>query len=147
MIRTIPNNHLDEALLQAGIRLTPQRLAICRLLAASKEHPTAQQIYQALKPEYPSLSLATVYNTLDVLVSLGEVSRLGSAGDGKEHYDADTGPHINLACIACHSVIDMPSEQAAALNAEISSESGYQIIGARVLFYGLCPNCQAAIAA
>ncbi len=64
--------NLYETLLTAlkaqGKRITPQREAICRLLARSDEHPTARQIYETLKAQFPSMSLATVYNTLDVLV-------------------------------------------------------------------------------
>jgi Fur family transcriptional regulator, peroxide stress response regulator len=139
MDRTI---HLSKALKKADLRLTPQRLAICKLLAESKEHPTAQMIYDELKPEYPSLSLATVYNTLETLVRLGSINTLGSAGDDSVHYDANTEPHINLACISCHRVIDLPSEHVMHLEEEVISSSGYQVLGARVLYYGVCPSCQ-----
>lgn len=135
-------NLLTQALKQAGLRLTPQRLAICRLLAETDTHPTALQIYQALKPQYPSLSPATVYNTLDTLMQLGLVNALGHAGDGEVHYDADTEPHINLACIACHRIVDVPSEHVQHLNGEIAQASGFKILGARVLYYGICPECQ-----
>ncbi len=133
---------LTQALRAAGLRLTPQRRAICELLGASKEHPSAQQIYTALKPLYPSLSLATVYNTLDALVSLGAINALGPAGDAAVHYDADTEPHVNLACIRCHRIIDLESDHVAALENEVSHTSGYQILGASVTYYGLCPDCQ-----
>lgn len=133
---------LTTALKQAGMRLTPQRIAICRHLAESKAHPTSAQIYEALKPRYPSLSLATVYNTLEALVGLGVVNALGHAGDGTVHFDADTSPHINLACLACHQIVDVASSQAAGLESEISRVSGFQLLGARVMYYGLCPSCQ-----
>ena len=133
---------LTTELQRSGMRLTPQRVAICELLTATDEHPTAAMIFDSLKPHYPSLSLATVYNTLDTLVNLGAVNILGSAGDGNVHYDADTEPHVNLACIACHKIVDIPSEHVSQLDTEISSASGYKILGARVLYYGLCPDCQ-----
>ncbi|RME07826.1 MAG: transcriptional repressor [Anaerolineae bacterium] len=135
---------LISALQSAGYRLTPQRRAICRLLAGTDTHPTAQEIYEQLKPDYPSLSLATVYNTLETLVNLGMVYALGSAGDGRVHYDADTQPHVNLACVSCHRVVDLPSEHISALEREVSSSSGYRLLGARVLYYGLCPQCQSS---
>ncbi len=133
---------LIQALKRAGFRLTPQRIAICDLLANSEEHPTAQAIYEALRAQYPSLSLATVYNTLEALVNLGVINALGSAGDDSVHYDADTQPHINLACLSCHKVIDLPSEYIQHVEEEVETASGYRLLGARVLYYGLCPECQ-----
>lgn len=133
---------LTSALKQAGLRLTPQRLAICRFLAESREHPTAAMIYEHLQPQYPSLSPMTVYNTLKTLVALGEVNALGDCGDDQVHYDADTSPHINLACVSCHRIVDLPAPQIEALDEEISRASGYRLLGARMMFYGLCPACQ-----
>lgn len=133
---------LTTALQEAGMRITPQRVAVCELLTTSKEHPTATMIYEELKPRFTSLSLATVYNTLDTLTSLGVVNVLGQAGDDTVHYDADTAPHVNLACISCSRIIDIPSEHVTHLDTEITAASGYKLLGARVLYYGLCPTCQ-----
>ncbi len=138
---------LLDALRQAGLRLTVQRRAICRYLAETDEHPTAQDIFRALKPQYPSLSLATVYNTVDLLVRLGAIHALGTAGDEAVHYDADVSPHVNLACIRCHRVVDLPSTQVQFLEEEVRRRSGYRVLGARVLYYGLCPQCQAQASA
>lgn len=132
-----------QALSESGLRLTPQRLAVCRLLASTDEHPTAQMIYDSVRKEYPTLSLATVYNTLETLVNLGMVHDLGSAGDGRVHYDGETGPHVNLACLMCSQVIDFPSQHVEALQNEVAENSGYRLKGARVLYYGYCPACQA----
>jgi Fur family peroxide stress response transcriptional regulator len=131
-----------QTLQKAGLRITPQRLAVYRLLAGTDRHPTAQMIYEALREEYPSLSLATVYNTLDALVEAGVINALGAAGDGSIHYDADTSPHVNLACISCHRVIDLPSAHVSSLEEEVAAESGYLLLGARVMYYGLCLECQ-----
>lgn len=139
----MPNiSTLTTALQEAGMRITPQRVAVCELLATSKEHPTATMIYEELKPRFSSLSLATVYNTLDTLTSLGVVNVLGQAGDDTVHYDADTEPHVNLACISCSRIIDISSEHVTHLDTEITAASGYKLLGARVLYYGLCPACQ-----
>ncbi len=137
-----PLTDLLETLQKSGLRVTPQRMAICRVLAESKEHPTASAIYESIKPIYPSLSLATVYNTLDVLVAHGKVNILGDAGDGKVHFDADTSPHINLACIRCHRIVDVASQYAAQMDEEITRSSGYDLLGSRVIYYGICPDCQ-----
>lgn len=138
---------LTTSLQKAGMRLTPQRMAICKLLIESDAHPTAAMIYDELRPQFPSLALATIYNTLDTLVGLGAVNVLGHAGDNHVHYDADMNPHVNLACISCHRIVDVPSERFSGqivqdLDNEISQASGYKLLGARVLYYGLCPECQ-----
>jgi len=138
---------LLDALRQGDLRLTAQRRAICHYLAATGSHPTARQIYDALKPGFPSLSLATVYNTLEALVKLGAIHALGDAGDNAVHYDADATPHINLACVRCHRIIDLPSVQLAALEEEARRLSGYRLLGARIVYYGLCPDCQRELAA
>jgi Fur family peroxide stress response transcriptional regulator len=130
------------ALRQAGMRITPQRAAICSLLASSKAHPTAAEIYHQLKPRFDSLSLATVYNTLQALTRVGAINVLGQAGDDAVHYDAETAPHINLACISCSRIIDLPSRHLDRLDQDVASASGYRLLGARLLYYGLCPDCQ-----
>jgi len=133
---------LTQALRENGHRVTPQRQAICQLLAETKEHPSAQMIYAQLESEFASLSLATVYNTLETLVNLEEVYKLGSAGGEAERYDADTTPHVNLACTICNRVIDLPSSHVKELDQEVTENSGYRIQGARVMYYGICPDCQ-----
>lgn len=135
-------NILVNGLRQAGLRLTPQRVAICKVLAESKEHPSAMMIYHELLPQFPTLSLATVYKTLNVLKELGLVHTLGDAGDGMEHYDADLQPHINLVCVRCHQVKDFDEELVQRVQQTVEARSGYQIQGARIVYYGVCPACR-----
>ncbi|MEA5078416.1 MAG: Fur family transcriptional regulator [Anaerolineaceae bacterium] len=131
-----------QLLHQAGLRVTPQRLAICELLVNTETHPTATDIFVNLREQYPSISLATIYNTLDVLVGMGAVNALGSIGDDKVHFDGNTNPHINLACIKCHKIVDLHLSEIDHLNTEINKSSGYKLLGSRVLYYGICPDCQ-----
>jgi len=131
-----------QNLQEAGLRLTPQRQAIYALLTETDSHPTAAEIYEILKPQFASLSLATVYNTLETLVNLGIINALGGVGDSQTHYDADTTPHINLACISCNTIVDVPSALAEEIHQEVSQNSGFKVLGARVVYYGLCPSCQ-----
>jgi Fur family transcriptional regulator, peroxide stress response regulator len=137
-----PFDHYISTLKDSGMRLTPQRIAICKLLCESSEHPTAAMIYGHVRMQYPSLSLMTVYNTLDSLVNLGLVNTLGNVGDDNTHYDGDTSSHINLACISCHKIEDISTSQISIIDHEISKNSGYKLLGARMMYYGLCPNCQ-----
>lgn len=143
-----------KALKAAGYRLTPQRKAIIRVLAESEEHPSAQMIYETLRQEdaarsaehisADALSLATVYNTLEALTRLGVINVLGEVGSSDAvRYDADTAPHINLACVICHRIIDLPNTHVEQLDQEIERTSGYALLGARMLYYGVCPECQA----
>ncbi|MHC1739877.1 MAG: Fur family transcriptional regulator [Anaerolineaceae bacterium] len=138
----INQTDLTSSLQKAGLRITPQRIAICKTLSETTEHLTASAIYERIKKYYPSLSLATVYNTLDALVSQGKVNILGDAGDGKVHFDANIEPHINLACIKCHKITDISSKFVARMNTEIIQSSGYNLLGSRVIYYGICPTCQ-----
>ncbi|HSM57011.1 MAG TPA: Fur family transcriptional regulator [Candidatus Sulfomarinibacteraceae bacterium] len=141
--KTHDSNLLAERLRAAGLRLTPQRLAIYRTLAATDRHPTAQQLYEQLQDELPSLSQATVYNTLQALVERGLVHEIGDAGDGAVHYDADLAPHLNLVCIRCHRIDDFHSDLVTQTDRAVAQESGYRLRGARLVYYGLCPACQA----
>jgi len=135
-------DYFISTLQSSGMRLTPQRIAICKLLCETNDHPTSSMIYEQIRAQYPSLSLMTVYNTLDRLVNLGLVNSLGNAGDDNSHYDGNTSSHINLACISCHKIVDVDSPQISNLDNEVSGTSGYKLIGVRMMYYGLCPDCQ-----
>jgi len=123
-------------------RLTPQRLALVRLLAVSEGHPSASQLYEQMKNQFPTTSLATVYKTLNVLKEMNEVLELRFSGDDN-HYDGHKPyPHPHLVCIHCQKIIDLEVSLAQSLIQEVAQSSGYQIIGHRLDFYGLCPDCQ-----
>lgn len=135
--------NLIDTLKTAGCRITPQRRRICAYLVSHDTHPTAAMIYDELKEEMPSLSLMTVYNTLNTLSDLGAIHVIGQAGDDTVHYDADIDPHINVICVNCHTIMDIPSDYLVEIRQEIDEQSGFKLIGARMSFYGLCPDCQA----
>jgi len=91
---------------KAGLAVTPQRLAIFRRLAATDRHPSAEELHAAVRREMPTLSLATVYKTLDALAGIGAVrpvSRLGARG----RWDANLEPHHHLVCTSCGTVTDV----------------------------------------
>jgi Fur family peroxide stress response transcriptional regulator len=133
---------LLQGLKRSGLRLTRQRRAICRALAESRDHPTAQGLYEQVRPGHPSLSRATVYNTLEALARAGLIDELGTAGDGAIHYDANPAPHVNLMCVNCHRVEDYLAARLGGVAREVAAGSGYELRGARVVYYGLCPECQ-----
>ncbi len=139
--------NMTETLSRSGMRITQQRMAICKYLLETREHPTAAKIYKALAPQNRSLSLATVYNTLDILVEKGVISVIGHLGDDHNHYETDTEPHINLACISCHNVIDVESSKLDVVGDILNKETGFEILGANLLYYGVCPKCKETAAA
>ena len=124
-----------------GLRNTSQRRDVYEYLISTSSHPTARQIYDQLKPNHPTLSLATVYNTLDLLVGAGLITTLGDIGDNQVHFDSDTTAHINLACTECFKIVDMSCERPDSTD-DIVEKSVFSIHGSRVVYYGLCPECQ-----
>lgn len=133
---------LRDALQKARLRLTPQRIEICRVLAEDEQHPTAQKIFDELKKRYPSLSLTTVYGTLDSLNRLGAITSLGNVGDERVHYEVNTTPHINLACLSCHRIVDMESATVATLEKEVQDQIGRRVLSGRIVYYGECIECE-----
>ncbi|MGH2536857.1 MAG: Fur family transcriptional regulator [Candidatus Promineifilaceae bacterium] len=147
MTQRANGRQLDDRLRAAGLRLTPQRLAIYSALVATQAHPTAQELHEQVSGRLPSLSQATVYNTLQTLVERGLVQELGDAGDGAVHYDADLSAHINLICTRCHRIQDFTEVHLPEMIDHVAECSGFHIQGARMAYYGLCPRCQAQLAA
>jgi len=130
------------ALRAAGLRLTPQRSAICQALAGNREHPTAQTLFEQLRVHHPTLSRATVYNTLNTLVDAGLLLELASTGNRNAHFDPDVSPHVHLVCIACEQIDDMEDRALAGLARRVAQPSGFEVRRAGLAYYGLCPRCQ-----
>jgi Fur family peroxide stress response transcriptional regulator len=111
------------------------------LLNGTKEHPSAEWIYARLKPEYPDLSLGTVYRNLGLFLSDGEILRIGTVA-GQDRFDADIRPHAHFICENCGRVTDVDApmldeEQYGAGARPIDGE----IRGHSLTFFGLCGNC------
>jgi len=124
--------------------VTPQRLAIFRRLAETDCHPSAEELYAAVRREMPTLSLATVYKTLDTLATIGlvrPVSRLGARG----RWDANLAPHHHLVCTVCGKVTDVmePRLEAAARPASaVAARHGFEAAGHSVEIFGRCAACR-----
>ena len=122
--------------------MTPQRVALLRLLASSEGHPGAAQLYDQLRTQFPTTSLATVYKTLSLLDDVGEVLELGFGDEGSRYDGNKPYPHPHVICIRCGKIMDAGPELAEALTREVARDSGYQLVSHRLEFYGLCPDCQ-----
>jgi Fur family peroxide stress response transcriptional regulator len=125
-------------------RITPQHVALLRLLAASEGHPSAADRYDWLRSQFPTTSLATVYKTLSLLDDMGEVLELGFSDD-VVRYDANRPyPHPHLICLRCRKMLDWEDGLSPSLTGEVAQGSGFRVISHRLDIYGLCPECQAA---
>ncbi|MEW6662987.1 MAG: Fur family transcriptional regulator [Bacillota bacterium] len=130
---------LNTDLKSLGLKATPQRLAILEFLDGNTGHPTAEAIYQALKPRYPSLSLATVYNTLDALRKAGKVVEL-TINPLRRHFDPDTAFHHHFLCRSCQGIADLEGDFAGLPHPKMPE--GFKLEEVIIYYYGLCPGCQ-----
>ena len=129
---------------QCDYRLTPQRMALFRLLAASEGHPSAAHLYEQIKEQCPTTSPATVYKTLTILKGMGEVLELGFSDDDNRYDGNKPFPHPHLVCIRCRRIMDPDVRLVQSLEQEVADLSGYQIVGHRLDFYGICPDCRSS---
>ncbi len=123
-------------------RITPQRLAILRVLANSEGHPSVEQIYARVKTDFPTTSLATVYKNVSLMKSLGEVLELGFSDDSNRYDGNKPYPHPHLVCTNCKKIIDPNLSMLQDLTQELVQETGFQILNHRMDFFGICPECQ-----
>ncbi len=122
-------------------RLTPQRIELVRLIAASEGHPSAAQFYAKIKSKFPTMSHATVHKTLALLKEIGQVLEIDLKDDS--HYDGNRPqPHSHLICMKCNKIVDgdISLDESAVKNLE--QTSGYQILRPQITLYGLCPDCR-----
>jgi Fur family peroxide stress response transcriptional regulator len=124
---------------EAGMNVTPQRMAIYRALLESEDHPSPELLYQRVRPKMPSLSLATIYKSLDALSRLGVVHRVSVAGDRKR-YDANVDRHHHLVCTRCHKVVDFYDDALDAV-APPRKLAGFVAHALTVQVMGLCAAC------
>ena len=130
-------NHLKEK----GVRITETRKAVIDFIIHSQDHPSAEMIYQALLPNFPNMSLATVYNNLKVLIDEGFVSELKIRNDTTTYFDFMGHQHLNVICEKCGRIADMDIDLPD-VGQEASEQTGYQITKSQMVVYGICPNCQ-----
>jgi len=130
---------------EQGLRITPQRIAILNYLEGNTGHPTADEIHRAVSSEHPTLSLATVYNTLDTLERFDAV-RAVTVRHNCKHYDPDTSPHHHAICRQCYRIHDVFADLTAAVQLPAGLEETFQVEHAVVHLRGLCRACSPATA-
>jgi Fur family transcriptional regulator, stress-responsive regulator len=133
---------LLDRLRSRGWRVTPQRRAVVAALDGDHVHRTADQVHAIARRIVPEVSLATVYNTLNELVQLGEISEL-RLSDGSARYDPKTGPdHHHLVCRSCGRIFDVEPSGVDRVALPDDQRHGMRIEGVEVVFRGRCADCQ-----
>ena len=140
-------NQMIAALKERDFRLTPQRVELVRLIAASDGHPSAGQLYTKIKRQFPTMSHATVYKTLSLLKEMNQVLEIDlhdDAGkDHRSHYDGNRPqPHPHLICIKCNKIIDGEVSLDQQSLRSLEQATGYKILRPQISLYGLCPDCK-----
>ena len=140
-----PQQRLDDILgklRQRECRITPQRIAILKAFLNTDRHPSVEQVFDWVKTDFPTTSLATVYKTVALLKEIGEILEINFA-DGRNRYDGNKPyPHPHLICTRCNSIIDPDVTLLDQLTAEVTKATGYRITSHHVELFGICPACQ-----
>jgi Fur family peroxide stress response transcriptional regulator len=132
-----------QKLRDSGHKITPQRLAIVEILAKSEGHPSVENIFDQIKKNFPTMSLATVYRNIVLIKTLGEVIELGFP-DGSNRYDGNKQyPHPHVICIKCKKIVDPHLESLDEMKKEVESETHFKILNHRLDFFGICSDCMA----
>ncbi len=141
-----PEKRLEQLvgrLRECGCRITPQRLAILRILTSNENHPSVEDIYAQLRIQFPTTSLATVYKMIAMLKEMNEVLEL-EFRDRSNRYDGNRPyPHTHLVCLRCGAIQDPEQSELENLPRQIALRAGYQLVSHRFDVYGICPACQA----
>jgi Fur family peroxide stress response transcriptional regulator len=127
---------------ERDFRITPQRLAVLKILAESKGHPSVEDIFKQVKPNFPTTSLATIYKTVNLLKEIGEVVELDFSEESNRYDGNKPYPHPHLICTKCKTIMDPDMATFEDLSKELARKTGYEILNHRLDFFGVCPRCQ-----
>jgi Fur family ferric uptake transcriptional regulator len=122
------------------VRMTRQRRVILEELKRSTAHPSAEEVYEMVRKRLPRISLGTVYRNLEKLSELGEITKL-TLGGAISRFDPDPEEHYHIRCSLCDRVVDAPMAHLEHIEEHLSRKTEFKIIGHRLEFYGLCPEC------
>ena len=134
--------NIAELLRSNGYKITPQLLAVDDAIDHNMTHPNAESIYQQLQPQYPSMSLATVYKTMEIFAKIGVVKIL-QCGEDAHRYDYNTSQHAHIRCVKCNRVLDVDIDEGQ-LARQAEAQTGFSVSGVSLSFLGVCKDCQEA---
>lgn len=129
--------------MKTQLRITKQRRIILEELRLSKNHPTADELYEKVRCRLPRISLGTVYRNLELLSRGGMVGRIGTT-ETKMRFDSVAEPHYHIHCRRCGRVSDLELTDPPDLVGLIVNPDGFRVIGYQLDFTGVCPRCQQA---
>jgi Fur family transcriptional regulator, peroxide stress response regulator len=132
---------LRANLSSSGFHFTEQRAAVFDFLSSVEHHPTAEEVYLAIKKQLPKVSLATVYKNLEALIAAGVASKL-NYGDGSARYDIRTDHHHHLRCLQCGKMWDLEASENSAWLKALKSPAGFQVSDYRLELLGHCRDCR-----
>ncbi len=132
---------LRQKLNTRGAQLTTQRAAVHEYLSGVEHHPTAEEVFLAVKSKLPRISLATVYKNLEALVKCGAVSKL-SYGDASARYDIRTDHHYHTRCLECGKIWDLDAQEGSKLLEYIKPQKGFEVKDYRLELLGYCRECR-----
>lgn len=133
-----------------GIAVTPQRLAILASLQRRHDHPSAEKIYQEVRPQLPAISFNTVYKTLEILCRKGLILKVNPLHE-TARYDGETGLHAHLVCRRCHTIADLYRQPEVPANLDkkdkkdkkaVAEIQGFRVEYQALTLWGLCPQCR-----
>ena len=133
---------MTSRLKDLGYRMTPQRLAVIKVLSESTQHPTAEEVYTQVRIGFPTTSLATIYKTIALLKGIGEISELHFKDDSNRYDGRQRSPHPHLVCRECNRILDVEIADLTGLSEQLERSSGFDRIMPRLDFFGICPDCQ-----
>ena len=138
---------MQDALHHKGVAITRKRAKLLEVLLSSDRHPSAAEIHQGVRAFYPETSLATIYNTLDILKETGQVLEIEFSASANRYDGRIPDSHPHLICVKCEKVEDMDDDQDAPAPSDpldrVSQATGYHITRLRADYYGTCPACLA----
>ena len=132
---------LEKCCRENGMPLTVQRRVIMETLAGRQDHPTADQIYDAVGDRLPGISRTTVYRVLEAFVTLGVSQKINNP-EAKSHFDADTTRHHHVRCTGCGAVADVHDEKLNDLQLPRRTDSGFELTDYSISFVGTCATCR-----
>lgn len=123
-------------------RITPQRIAVLRVLADSKEHHSVKGVYEIVRRDFPTTGIATIYKTVNLLKELNEVLEIAIPGGSKRYDGHKPIAHPHLICTGCKKVIDLDTGPLKDITQKVADKTGFDILSYRLDFFGLCSDCK-----